>query len=82
MSVKMAKFERLAERRVTNTIKQLRLIGNLSNKANYDYTESHVQQIMAALNREVEVLKSKFKEEKVPEVIIFQFKGRISSEAE
>ncbi len=74
VNLKQAKFERLAERRVTNTIKQLRLVGNLSNKANYDYTEGHVQQIMEALNREMEVLKRKFKEEKVPEAIIFEFR--------
>ena len=70
---KLAKFERLAERRVTKTIKKLRLIGNLSNKANYSYSENHVQQIMDALDREMDVLKSKFKEEVVPEAIIFKF---------
>ena len=31
------KFVELAEKRVNKTIKDLRLIGNLANKANYDY---------------------------------------------
>ena len=74
MTIKLEKFERLAERRVTKAIKQLRLIGNLSNKANYSYSKGHIEQIMEALGREMGVLESKFKEEKVPEATIFEFR--------
>lgn len=74
MSEKLAKFERLAERRVTQAIKKMRLIGNLSNKGNYSYTEDHVQQIMEALDREMDILKGKFKEEAAPEATVFTFK--------
>ena len=60
MSQKRDKFVELAEKRVTKTIKDLRLIGNLSNKNNYSYTESDIQKITQALEQEVKLLKAKF----------------------
>lgn len=39
---KATRFERLAVRRVTETIKKMRLIGNLANRHNYSYNEDHV----------------------------------------
>lgn len=60
MIQKREKFVELAEKRVTRTIKDLRLIGNLSNKNNYAYTESDVQKIVNALEQEVKNLKAKF----------------------
>ncbi len=56
-----SKFVELAEKRVTRTIKDIRLIGNLANKSNYSYSEADVRKIMAALRQEVEALGSKFK---------------------
>ena len=60
MSDKREKFVELAEKRVTRAIKDLRLIGNLSNKNNYAYTESDVQKIISHLDQEVKLLKAKF----------------------
>jgi rubrerythrin len=57
---KVKKFQNLAESRVNNAIKHLRLIGNLSNKNNYQYTDEDVRKIMAAIDAEVKDLKSKF----------------------
>ena len=54
------KFVELAERRVANAIKQIRLIGNLSNRGNYSYTPDDADKITAALNREVRAMKSRF----------------------
>lgn len=54
------KFVNLAEKRVTKTIKELRLIGNLSNKSNYSYTDKDVKKIIGALNSEIKKLKQKF----------------------
>lgn len=72
MSEKMHKFERLAEKRVNEAIKKLRLIGNLSNKNNYEYTEKHVKRVLEALESEVKFLKMKFKGEDL-ESAIFKF---------
>jgi len=60
MADKREKFVELAEKRVTRAIKDLRLIGNLSNKNNYSYTDSDVQKIIAHLDQEVKFLKAKF----------------------
>ena len=46
MESKEEKFKRLANARVNNAIKQLELIGNLSNSASYDYTDDEVRKIM------------------------------------
>lgn len=60
MSEKREKFVMLAEKRVTRTIKDLRLIGNLSNKNNYSYNDSDIQKIISTLDQEVKYLKAKF----------------------
>lgn len=39
METKNEKFIRLAEARVNSVIQKIQLIGNLSNKRNYDYSE-------------------------------------------
>ena len=74
MSEKRDKFERLAEKRVTEAIKKIRLVGNLSNKNNYDYTEAHAKQIIDTLDNEIKILKNKFKDEKEITDTTFSFK--------
>jgi len=54
------KFVELAEKRVSRAIKDIRLIGNLSNRSNYSYTEDDVRKITKALRDEVEALKARF----------------------
>jgi hypothetical protein len=60
---KRAKFIELANNRVNRTIKDLRLIGNLSNRASYEYTEEDARKILRALQRELEDLKLRFRGE-------------------
>ena len=55
------KFIRLAEKRVNNAIKAINLVGNLSNKSNYSYSEADVDKIFAALNSELKTCQAKFK---------------------
>lgn len=57
---KREKFKRLAELRTNNAIKQIQLIGNLSNKNNYEYTEEDVKKIFKALREEIELAEKKF----------------------
>ena len=54
------KFVQLAEKRVVRAIKDLRLIGNLSNRNNYDFEPADADKIVAALEREIKALKGKF----------------------
>ena len=60
MESKEDKFKRLANARVNNAIKQLDLIGNLSNSASYDYTDDEVRKIMGTLNQKVKEISFKF----------------------
>ena len=71
---KRAKFEELAEKRVIETIRRIRLIGNLANRSNYDYAERHVKQIMSTLNSEVKALRSRFDDGGGDDDIHFEFK--------
>lgn len=54
------KFVDLAEKRVTKALKDIRLIGNLSNRSNYTYTEEDVRKIHLALKKAVEDMKGRF----------------------
>jgi len=58
---KKQRFERLAERRVNAAIRVLRLIGNLSDRRNYEYSDAHAHQLIAALEQEVRSLKTRFR---------------------
>lgn len=57
---KRHKFVRLADKRVNRAIKDLRLIGNLSNRSAYEYSDKDVKLIVQALQREVDAIRSRF----------------------
>jgi hypothetical protein len=57
---KRQNFVRLAENRVNRAIKDIRLVGNLSNRSAYEYSERDVKQILHTLQRELESLRSRF----------------------
>lgn len=65
------RFVSLANSRVTSAIHQLRLIGNLANKKNYEYGPEDAAKITRALQRELDELKAKFKGEDRSESSIF-----------
>lgn len=50
----------LAVKRVTRTIKDMRLIGNLSNRSAYEYTEEDVRKIVKTLQKEIDGIKARF----------------------
>ena len=54
------KFVELAEKRVTKTLKDIRLIGNLSNKSNYSYTNDDVKKIHRTLKKAIDEMKIRF----------------------
>ncbi|MBT4208268.1 hypothetical protein HOE22_07980 [Candidatus Woesearchaeota archaeon] len=62
MESKEDKFKRLANARVNSAIKQLDLIGNLSNSASYNYTDEDVRKILGTLNQKVKEVSFKFQE--------------------
>lgn len=54
------KFVRLANKRVNSAIKAIELIGNLSNRSNYDYTQEDAEKIFLALNKELKTCRERF----------------------
>jgi transcription elongation GreA/GreB family factor len=60
MRDKRAKFVELANNRVTRAIKDMRLIGNLSSRANYDYNDEDVKRILRTLQKQIEILRTRF----------------------
>lgn len=60
MRDKRSRFVELAQARVTKASQMLRLIGNLSNLNNYEYSEEDAQKIFSALESEMKLLKAKF----------------------
>jgi len=60
METQEDKFKRLAEKRVTRILKDLELVGNLSNRKNYDYSESDVTKIINTLQKSLNNVKNKF----------------------
>jgi transcription elongation GreA/GreB family factor len=69
---KREKFRELAEKRVTRAIKDIRLIGNLANKNNYQYTDQDGAKICAALEAEIKSLRAKFSAEDSKQSHIFK----------
>jgi len=55
-----SKFTELANKRVNRTIKDLRLIGNLSNRAAYEFSDDDTKKIIKALQKEIEILRQRF----------------------
>ncbi len=60
MSAKRKNFVRLAESRVAKAIDSMRVIGNLANRSNYEYSEEDAKKIISALQEEILILKGKF----------------------
>ena len=57
---KREKFKRIAENRTNRIINDLRLLGNCSNRSNYEYTEDDVKKIFAAIENALKESKQQF----------------------
>lgn len=57
---KRERFVRLAEARTNKILDMLKLLGNCSSKANYEYSDEDVKKIFNAIEREVKNAKAKF----------------------
>lgn len=61
MSSARDNFVRLAEARTRKILKDLDLLGNLSNKSNYSYSEEDVRSIFRAVAKKVQETEIRFK---------------------
>ena len=56
---KRQRFVRLAESRTCNAIRAIRTIGKLGNKAQYEFDETDIRKVAAALLKEIEAMKAR-----------------------
>lgn len=59
-----SRFKRLAEARTEKVLDMIDLIGNLSNKSFYEYTDEEIKTIFDAIEKSVKDNKEKFKKDK------------------
>lgn len=57
---KRERFVRLAEARTNKIIDMMRLLGNCSSRANYEYTDEDVRKIFTAIEREMKNARAKY----------------------
>jgi len=57
---KSAKFIELANKRVSRAIKSLKLVANLANRQNYEFTDEQAKKIIKALQKELDLVKQSF----------------------
>lgn len=60
MSQKRDNFVRLAEARVNRALKEMRLIGNLSNRSAYQFDDADIRKMFGALQKGLDAAKSRF----------------------
>lgn len=56
------KFIRIAEARTNKIIDMIRLLGNCSNKAAYEYDDADIKKIFSTLEQELRSCKNKFQD--------------------
>lgn len=66
------KFVELAEKRVRRAMKDIKLIGNLSNRSNYSYTDEDAKKIYKVLKGAVDEVKARFDRQGDEEEIEFK----------
>ena len=57
---KKEKFIRIAEARTNKIIDMIKLLGNCSNKAVYDYSKEDIKMIFSAIEDELKIARAKF----------------------
>ncbi len=60
MESKRERFKRIAENRTNKIINMIDLLGNCSNKNNYEYTDEDIKNIFSAIENSIKISKMKF----------------------
>lgn len=59
-STRRVRFEKVATKRMHKLLDQIELVGNCSNKVNYEYTNEDVEKMFSAIEEHVKQARSKF----------------------
>ena len=65
---KQERFKRLAKLRGDRVLKDIQLLGNLSNRNNYEYSDQDVRKLFTALEEELRISKARFTSSKKREI--------------
>lgn len=60
MEQKKERFKRLATKRTNAVLKQLKILGNCSNRQLYEYSEDQIDKIFSTIDKKVKEIKNKF----------------------
>lgn len=60
---KRTRFLEVAQRRTSKVLRDLRVLGNCGNRSAYEYSEAEVEKIFAAIQREMDLARSRFRTE-------------------
>ncbi len=58
------RFKRVAETRTNAVLDKIRILGNLSNKQLYGYTEKDISRIFTAISKQLKEVRAKFNSQK------------------
>ena len=58
------RFRRIAEVRTNAVLNRLRILGNLSNRQMYGYSEEDIDKIFSAINKQMKEVRAKFNSHK------------------
>ncbi len=65
---KNERFKRLAKQRGERALKDIQLLGNLSNNNNYHYTDGEVNKLFSIIEGELRAQKARFRSTKKKEI--------------
>jgi len=58
------RFKRVAEARTNAILDKVRILGNLSNRQMYSYSEEDINKIFSAINKQLKEVRAKFNSQK------------------
>lgn len=58
------RFKRVAEARTNTVLDKVRILGNLSNRQMYSYSEEDIRKIFSAIDKQMKEVKAKFNSQK------------------
>jgi len=58
------RFKRIATVRTNAVLDRLRILGNLSNRQMYSYTEQDIKKIFSAIDKQIKEVRAKFNSQK------------------
>ena len=58
------RFKRIATVRTNAVLDKLRILGNLSNRQMYSYSEEDINKIFSAINKQIKEVRAKFNSQK------------------